>query len=156
MSARIAPTIPVVVQSDVIGSTAFSVPVTEIDSEDPTVRAFTIEVAAIEDEQDRRETAYLDSHAEPVEPKPFTVDAYPLAQVAKRLVDSGAETWDSIADRIGWWRAATDRPGGRRPDGERVRYLLGFTSKPKSDQLPHDVALDLVKGLGLDPVDVGL
>lgn len=156
-TAKLPPTIAVVVQSDVLGSIAFSIPAHEyrVQGDQGGKRFLAVEVADIEDELERRETSYLDSHVAP-EREVETVDNTALRAVAKRMVDSGLETWDGIAERIGWWREANDRPEGKRPDGERVRYTLGLTGKPKADPIPYDVAVELTEGLGLDPVDVGL
>jgi hypothetical protein len=146
-----APSIVAVVASEVLGVTAVSVPI-EADYSNPDYINFAaIPRAVIEDEMDRRETQYLDSTAKPAPEDAFVVLSQPFRDHMEVAINSGADNWDTVADRACWWRTANDRPDGRRPDGAKVRYYV-----MDSDHIPGDIAVELAAAMDMDPHEAGL
>lgn len=153
MSVKLAPTIPVVVESDVLGRTAFSVPTHQERGEvvvDGRLN-FYVEADDIHEAIEHRETAYLDSLEDPNEE--VEIDKQTLSRAAEWRVLTGDLTWDSLAAKCGWTREDNEYTTGRRGDGQRVRALLSGETKRN---LTYDEATALVKALELDPVDIGL
>lgn len=158
MEYKTPPSLAIVVESDVIGKTAVSVPCQEQGSygqdEDQIFVAFSLK--DVDEAIERLETQYLDSQdAEKAKTNPWAIDIDELRRAAARKMQGG-ENWDTIAARIGWVRAAAKSKDGFKPDGERVKHLLGLRPDRPDPAINYEDGLDLCKGLDLDPVDVGL
>lgn len=158
MDPRLPHGIVVVVESEVLGTTAMSVPIRELSSEEapaPPDIAFAVDQRDIADELERLETRYLNSHKETSD---VEIDVAALADAAKKRVLIGDRTWDGIAVDCGWTREDATASEGRRGDGQKVRELLGIAKGTNTTHrtLEYDDANALVKAVGLDPVDVGL
>jgi len=152
---KLPPTIAVVVDSEVLGKTAFSVPATDLTGAaiepGPNTMLLAVDRQEIEDELDRRETRYLDSHSKPAPEERFTVPSQPFQEHMIHAIDTGTDNWDTIADRLNWWRVANDRPDGKRADGQKVRYYV-----MESDAIPGDIARELAEAMSMEPHEVGL
>lgn len=153
------PSLAVVVESDVIGLAAVSVPVRKHNppTEDPRQDLYFVgfDPEDVEAELEILETNYLDSHREPAD---VEIDVEYLAKAASDAVVMGNYTWDTLAADCGWTRQDKGYSSGRRGDGQKVRELLGITRGPNTVHRPlaYDDAQALVRAVGLDPVDVGL
>lgn len=156
MDYKLPPSLAIVVESDVLGSTAVSVPCyTLLDPDHPEKVCVVVEMADVDAEIERLETRYLDSHKDSSD---VSIDVSVLADAAKKRVLTGDRTWDGIAIDCGWTREDATASDGRRGDGQKVRELLGVAKGTTTTHrtLDYDDANALVKAIGLDPVDVGL
>jgi len=151
-------TLAFVVESDVLGKTAISVPCHEVkvhglDSEEEIL--LSANRVEIEDEIDRRETEYLDAHEAKV--NPWQLDRDELRRQVQKRIDRG-DTYGTIAAEIGWTRADNKNKSGFRPDGARVKRCIGMRTDAHHPNaaLQLEDAEALCRVLGLDPVDVGL
>lgn len=149
---RLARSIPVIVDSPIIGKTAFSVPLEDVSD---TGQEYVIRIpkAAIEDEIEHREEAMLESKPrEGIHRGDVAVGR--LAAIAREKVEDGELTWYEIAARCGWFARAS---GGRQqPDTQRVQRVLGL--KPGHEEkrfIRADVADALAAALNVDPVEAG-
>lgn len=145
---KLPKTIAVVVQSDVIGATAVSVPVVdtlETDSGFSLLITKDAVDAAIEEE----EMKFTKPHEEDL-----AIDQEELARLVSQEVVLGNRNWPQIAEDCGWTR--TNRKGDRVGDGERVRAMLGIGPAARPTPITYDEANALVKAIDADPVDVGV
>jgi hypothetical protein len=157
MDYKLPPSLAIVVESEVLGKTAVSVPVStdSIVNDGRVWLSFALDI--LESEVDALETRYVDSHQAGNEAD-VNIDIDTLRKAAEYRVLQGDRTWDAIAADCGWTRADASYSEGRRGDGQKVRELLGVAQGKQSTHrvLEYDDANALVKAIGLDPVDVGL
>ena len=86
----------------------------------------------------------------------------PIAQAALRKVESGEMTWSDICRSLGW----VDKNNGA--DTSRLRRRLGLVGQTKGGGsrnrkelrlmtgMRYETAVEIVRALGLDPVDFDL
>lgn len=139
----------IVVESDVIGSTAVSVPAYPQDGGAEGVQMIgffltDVEAKLREEEARYRKDMKTGQHE-------VIIDISALRKAAEQRVLMGDRTWDMIGADCDWTREDDEYTDGRRGDGQKVRALLEGTRS-----LTYDEANALIKAIGVDPVDVGL
>lgn len=135
----------VVIDSDVLGKIAVSVPAEEVQLASPDHLAVSVRLADIQAEREEREANYLRQQDTQLVPNA------PLRAEFEAQAHSGQITAADLAAYLGWSRA---KNGQAVPDRDKVLDVLGISRE--RHKIPYPMAVDIARGLNVDPAEVGL